>query len=73
MLGDVWQWTADWYDAAYYKRGENLDPKGPPKTKERALRGGAFNLDAAGVRVSNRTQFEPASRESYIGFRCAGD
>ncbi len=39
MLGNVWQWTNDWYDAKYYDQREANDPLGPPGGQFRSLRG----------------------------------
>ena len=44
-----------------------------PKTCERALRGGAFNYPAAGLRASNRVHHPPEWRMLVAGFRCAKD
>ena len=54
MLGNVWEWTNDWYDKDYYKNSPKDDPPGPGRGDEKVLRGGAWCNDPRGVRVSYR-------------------
>jgi len=70
MLGNVWEWTSDWFDKNYYGRSEVRDPRGPGSGAYRALRGGAWDDNARNIRVSNRYSLEPDSRKFYAGFRC---
>ncbi|HEX3776003.1 MAG TPA: formylglycine-generating enzyme family protein [Polyangiaceae bacterium] len=44
-----------------------------PTSCERALRGGAFNYPAGGLRASNRVHHPPEWRMLVAGFRCAKD
>jgi formylglycine-generating enzyme required for sulfatase activity/class 3 adenylate cyclase len=72
MLGNAWQWTADWYSPQYYAQRENGDPTGPPGGKERTLRGGFWFNYPPNVRVSVRSGNAPESRNVSFGVRCAG-
>jgi formylglycine-generating enzyme required for sulfatase activity len=73
-LGNVWEWTADWYDENYYKNSPSTDPKGPAEAKQyRVLRGGSWGSYPGIVRVSYRLRYEPSDRLANFGFRCAGE
>jgi formylglycine-generating enzyme required for sulfatase activity len=54
MSGSVWEWTADWYDAEYYKSSPGKDPAGPSEGTQRVLRGGSWADCADTVTVSFR-------------------
>jgi len=72
MLGDVWQWTADWYSTRYSGNAET-DPHGSESGQYRALRGGSWYFDPAYLRASFRSWLVPEFRLYDIGFRCLGD
>jgi len=68
MLGNVWQWTADWY--AEYASTPASDPTGPPGGTGRTLRGGSWADDPRFLRESEREGALPGNRYDVIGFRC---
>ena len=43
VMGNAWEWVADWYDDKYYSRSPVHDPIGPSSGQSRILRGGAWN------------------------------
>ena len=73
MLGNVWEWTEDWYGEASYQGGERRDPKGPPNGEKKVLRGGSWGDDAGYPRASVRFRVVPSVRNVNIGLRCAWD
>jgi len=71
MLGNVREWTNDWFDKDYYAHSPQDDPPGPPGGKERVVRGRAWVANAEDMRVSNRATHPPEGSYYEAGFRCA--
>jgi uncharacterized membrane protein len=47
MTGNVWAWTGDRFDAAYYARGPHHAPAGPERGTHRVMRGGSYLCHAS--------------------------
>jgi formylglycine-generating enzyme required for sulfatase activity len=73
MLGNLWQWMADWYSEKYFQVSEQQDPHGPPAGTTAAVRGGSWGAIPRAVRVSSRGGIAPNLRGDNIGVRCAGE
>jgi formylglycine-generating enzyme required for sulfatase activity len=73
MLGNVGEWSGDWYDPKYYANSVELDPAGPQRGDRKVIRGNVF-FDAIGnpmISDSFSRNFLPVTRFHRAGFRLA--
>jgi len=69
ILGDVWEWTGDWY--ANYPTYAEPDSVGPSEGTDRVIRGGSWHSFAPCVRAAFRDRDAPSGRFGNVGFRLA--
>ena len=67
-LGNVRQWTADWY--GHYESDAQSDPSGPGSGQYKTLRGGSWDASPRSVRESFRLALGPSANSTACGFRC---
>jgi formylglycine-generating enzyme required for sulfatase activity len=78
LYGNVWEWCNDFYQADYYRKCPDLDPKGPGASPTRVLRGGCWNSRADACRSAYRLDENPGYTDvcfgrdvhGFVGFRC---
>jgi len=72
IVGNIAEWTNDWYAQNYYSISPERNPQGPAKGMYRVVRGNAWNgEDERHLAVNYRNFAEPETRTVTIGFRCA--
>lgn len=83
MLGNVWEWTHDYFNMEYYKTvaGDTLiNPQGASKAfnpnnpyqQERIIKGGSYlchDSYCASYRISAKMAMSPDSGSDHVGFR----
>ena len=75
MVGNTWEWTADWYDYNYYADAPAKNPTGPEHGSMKAVRGGSSMYDDRFATTTARMILPPAAGDNWtpIGFRVVID
>jgi formylglycine-generating enzyme required for sulfatase activity len=73
MHGNVWEWTADWFQAAYPSGNPVVDPTRSASGLFRVARGGSWGNDWSSLRSAQRFEKSPITppifRTGNLGFR----
>ncbi|HET7545748.1 MAG TPA: bifunctional serine/threonine-protein kinase/formylglycine-generating enzyme family protein [Polyangiaceae bacterium] len=69
VVGNVWEWVADWY--GNYQASPGKNPLGPATGERKVIRGGAWNAGfETWLHPSFRYAQVPSAQSYGIGFRC---
>ena len=71
MAGNVWELTADRYDAEAYAKAGRVDPSGPAQGDLRVIRGGSHASPPHMLRAAQRSTVRENEPRPDVGFRCA--
>ncbi len=69
MLGNTWEWVADWYAPDTYQSKKRTDPVGPENGFFRVRRGGSYHCPVHMVRPGYRAANAAQVRYEVNGFR----
>jgi len=74
IIGNVMEWTNDWYDNNYYPFMPKRNPRGPETGRYKSVRGAGY-ADQGGHGIEKLVDYrnfsDPDTRMTTVGFRCA--
>jgi len=73
MLGNVWQWTQDWYHSSYEGAPGDGSAWENPADTYRVHRGMSWYHTLKDLRAENRCHDQPDSTHGHMGFRPVRD
>lgn len=74
MVGNVWEWTSDWWTTEPDDRGGLLNPVGPSQGTDKVKKGGSYLCHESycfRYRCAARSQNTADTSAGNLGFRCA--
>jgi formylglycine-generating enzyme required for sulfatase activity len=76
VVGNTWEWCADYFDSHWHEGATQVNPVGPPHGITRVMKGGSYLCHASycyRFRNAARTANTPESATGNIGLRVARD
>ena len=73
MCANVHEWCSDWFQADYYCRSPESNPRGPEAGDRRSSRGGSWRHHIKVTRCAARSSIPPQFKYADYGFRVACD